>query len=73
MGRVREKHAGLELLVRRLVFSLGYRYRLHGCDLPGDPDLVFRKRYEVIFVHGWTRSRTGSTIIGRASRKRCPR
>ena len=38
--------------VRRLVFSLGYRYRLHQSDLPGTPDLVFPGRRKVIFVHG---------------------
>lgn len=41
-----------ELEVRRLVYALGYRYRLHAKDLPGKPDLVFRKRRKVIFVHG---------------------
>ena len=38
--------------VRRLVHGLGYRYRLHASDLPGRPDLVFRPRRKVIFVHG---------------------
>ena len=41
-----------ELAVRRLVHSLGYRYRLHAKDLPGCPDLVFRKKKKAIFVHG---------------------
>jgi len=31
---------------------MGYRYRLHSKDLPGKPDLVFRSRKKVIFVHG---------------------
>jgi DNA mismatch endonuclease (patch repair protein) len=35
-----------------VVHSLGYRYRLHGKDLPGKPDLVFKTRRKVIFVHG---------------------
>ena len=38
--------------VRRIVHGLGYRYRLHASDLPGRPDLVFRPRRKVIFVHG---------------------
>ena len=38
--------------IRRLVFSLGFRYRLRVKDLPGRPDLVFRGRKKVIFVHG---------------------
>jgi DNA mismatch endonuclease (patch repair protein) len=40
------------MIVRRLVHSLGYRYRLHRSDLPGKPDLVFPSRRKVIFVHG---------------------
>jgi DNA mismatch endonuclease (patch repair protein) len=41
-----------ELIVRRLLFALGYRYRLHAADLPGRPDIIFRRRRKVIFVHG---------------------
>lgn len=41
-----------EMAVRRLVHSLGYRYRLHVKGLPGKPDLVFSSRRKVIFVHG---------------------
>jgi DNA mismatch endonuclease (patch repair protein) len=48
------KSAGMkpELLVRRLVHGMGFRYRLHRADLPGKPDLVFPARRKVIFVHG---------------------
>ncbi|UZF12656.1 DNA mismatch endonuclease Vsr [Xanthomonas oryzae pv. oryzae] len=52
MGRVRSRDTVPEMLVRRLTHALGYRYRLHGKDLPGKPDLVFRSRRKVIFVHG---------------------
>ena len=52
MALVRSKNTRPELAVRKLVFSLGYRYRLHRKDLPGCPDLVFKKRGKVIFVHG---------------------
>lgn len=52
MARIRSKDMKPELLVRRLVHSLGYRYRLHRKDLPGKPDLVFGPRRKVIFVHG---------------------
>ncbi len=41
-----------ELLVRRLVHGMGFRYRLHRADLPGKPDLVFPARRKIIFVHG---------------------
>jgi DNA mismatch endonuclease (patch repair protein) len=52
MARVRGKDTSPELMVRRTVHRLGYRYRLHGPKLPGRPDLVFVKRRKVIFVHG---------------------
>ena len=52
MGRVRGKDTVPEMTVRRLVHSLGYRYRLHSGKLPGRPDLVFSSRKKVIFVHG---------------------
>lgn len=38
--------------MRSLIFRLGYRFRLHVSDLPGKPDLVFRGRKKLIFVHG---------------------
>ena len=52
MSRVRGKDTKPEMLVRRLVHGLGYRYRLHRRDLPGNPDMVFPSRCKAIFVHG---------------------
>lgn len=52
MRRVRGADTSTELAVRRLIFSMGYRYRLHRRDLPGAPDLVFAGTRKVIFVHG---------------------
>jgi len=52
MRRVRGRDTKLEMVVRRLVHCMGYRYRLHRRDLPGAPDLVFPSRRKVIFVHG---------------------
>lgn len=52
MARVRGKNTRPELIVRKLVFAAGYRYRLHVRTLPGSPDLVFPGRKKVIFVHG---------------------
>ena len=52
MRAVKCKDTAPEMVVRRLVHSLGYRYRLHRRDLPGKPDLVFGPRRKVIFVHG---------------------
>jgi DNA mismatch endonuclease (patch repair protein) len=52
MRAVRTKDTAPEMIVRRLVHGLGYRYRLHAHKLPGKPDLVLPKYRAVIFVHG---------------------
>lgn len=52
MRLIKAKNTKPELLVRRLVWGLGYRYRLHRSDLPGTPDMAFIGRRKVIFVHG---------------------
>lgn len=52
MSRVRRKDTAPELAVRRLLFGLGYRYRIHGKGLPGTPDIVFSKRKKAVFIHG---------------------
>lgn len=52
MAAIRGKDTGPEMIVRRLLTALGYRYRLHGRALPGKPDLVFGSRRAVVFVHG---------------------
>jgi DNA mismatch endonuclease (patch repair protein) len=52
MGRVKNADTKPEMAVRRLIYAMGYRYRLHAPDLPGRPDIVFRGRRKVIFVHG---------------------
>ena len=52
MAAVKSKDTTPELLVRRLVHSLGYRYRLHVRSLPGTPDLVFPRLRKIINVNG---------------------
>lgn len=52
MRRVRSKNTGPEMVVRRLLHGLGYRYVLHDKRLPGCPDLVFPSRSKIVFVHG---------------------
>lgn len=52
MAAIRGRDTKPELVVRRLLHRLGFRYRLHARDLPGRPDVVFRSRRKVIFVHG---------------------
>lgn len=52
MSRIRSRDTKPEMLVRRMLHSLGYRYAVHAKGLPGKPDLVFTARRKVIFVHG---------------------
>jgi DNA mismatch endonuclease (patch repair protein) len=52
MKSVGSRDTGPELTVRRLLYRLGYRYRLHRRDLPGRPDIVFPTRRKAIFIHG---------------------
>ena len=52
MSRVRSKDTGPEMKVRRLLFSMGFRYRINVKTLPGKPDIVLKKWNTVIFVHG---------------------
>ena len=52
MSRIRSRDTQPEMIVRRAVHALGYRFRLHDPNLPGTPDLVFKSRKKIIFVHG---------------------
>ena len=52
MSRIRDKNTRPEMFVRSLTHHMGYRYRLHQKNLPGKPDLVFKRHKKVIFVHG---------------------
>ena len=52
MRAVKSRDTAPEIVVRRIVHALGFRYRLHRRDLPGAPDLVFPGRRKVVFVHG---------------------
>jgi len=52
MRRVKGRGTAPELMVRRLIWSLGGRYRLNRADLPGKPDIVLAGRRLAVFVHG---------------------
>lgn len=52
MSRIKGKNTKPEIIVRKFLFSKGFRYRLHDKKLPGRPDLVMPKYKTVIFVHG---------------------
>lgn len=63
MGRVKGRDTKPEMLVRSLVHRMGFRFRIHRRDLPGNPDIVLPRHSKVIFAHGcfWH------------GHKRCPR
>lgn len=53
MRRIRGKDTSPELIVRKMLRSIGYTgYRLHRKDLPGKPDVAFIGARKAIFVHG---------------------
>lgn len=72
MARVRGKDTKPEMVVRRLVYGMGYRYRLHRSDLPGRPDLAFPKLKKAIFVHGcfWHRHPSNKCELTRLPKSR---
>lgn len=52
MSRIKGKNTKPEEIIRQLLWSHGYRYRLHSKDLPGKPDIVFPGRRKILFIHG---------------------
>ena len=52
MAAIKGKNTKPEIAVRRYLHRSGLRYALHDTNLPGSPDIVFRARRAVLFVHG---------------------
>lgn len=52
MSRIRSKNTKPEVLVRKRLFSMGFRYRLHDKKFPGKPDIILPRYKTVIFVNG---------------------
>jgi len=52
MSAIKSKNTKPELIIRRGLFKMGFRFRLHNKMLPGSPDLVFKKHRTVLFVNG---------------------
>ena len=52
MSLIRSKNTNPELIIRKTLHQLGFRFRLHRKDLPGRPDIVLTKYKRVIFVNG---------------------
>ena len=67
MSKIRSGNTKPEMAVRRLLHAQGYRYRVHRKELPGKPDIVFKRRRKVIFVHGcfWHQHAAKSCLDGR--------
>lgn len=63
MGRIKGRDTKPENHVRSLIHKMGYRFRVHRKDLPGNPDIVLPRHKKIVFVHGcfWH------------GHKRCPR
>ena len=72
MGHIRSKDTAPEMIVRKLLYRSGYRYRLHRKDLPGKPDIVFIGRKKAIFVHGcfWHQHDSAQCKISRLPKSR---
>lgn len=52
MAKVKQKNTAPEIIVRKFLFSKGFRYRINVKSLSGTPDIVLSKYKTVIFVHG---------------------
>ena len=52
MSKIKHENTNPELLVRKYLFSQGFRYRTNVRSLPGSPDIVLKKYKTVIFIHG---------------------
>ena len=52
MSKIRSKDTGPEIIVRKHLHSLGYRFRLHDKNLPGKPDIVLKRKKIAIQVRG---------------------
>jgi len=52
MGKIKGQNTKPELMLRKSLWHLGYRYRLHIKGLPGSPDIVFKKQKIAIFIDG---------------------
>jgi DNA mismatch endonuclease, patch repair protein len=52
MSQVKGRNTGPEIMVRKLLFANGFRFRLNERKLPGKPDIVLPKYRTVIFVNG---------------------
>ena len=62
MRKIRAKNTSPEMLVRKFVHGMGFRYRLHVAALPGKPDLVFPRLKKIVEVRGCFWHRHGDCV-----------
>ncbi len=70
MRRVKGRDTKPELLIRRLLHRNGFRYRLQAKELPGTPDIVFRRQHKAIFIHGCFWHRHSNCKLARIPKSR---
>ncbi len=46
---IKSKNTAIEMILRRKLYSLGYRYRIHSASVPGKPDIVFSGKKIAVF------------------------
>lgn len=70
MAAIRGRDTKPEMLVRSWLHRNGLRFRLHGGDLPGRPDIVLPKRAAVVFVHGcfWHSHGCSNSVVPKTRR-----
>ncbi|MGH9437745.1 MAG: very short patch repair endonuclease [Terriglobia bacterium] len=77
MRNIRAKNTSPEMIVRRIVHSMGFRYRLHVAELPGKPDLVLPRLRKIIEVRGCFWHQHGGCIDSHIPKSRadywCPK
>lgn len=52
MSKIRSKNTSPEVIVRKILLGMGFRYRLHLASLPGKPDVILKKYKTAIFING---------------------
>ena len=71
MSRIRSENTKPELIFRKKLHRLGYRYSLHKKKLPGKPDLYLKKYNLAIFIHGcfWHQHGCRYSVIPKSNKK----
>lgn len=70
MSRVRSKNTKPEIIVRKYLYSIGFRYRLHNPTIPGKPDISNKRKKIAIFVNGcfWHRHNCKNATVPKTNK-----